>query len=97
MEDLVWNDIKASFGLEEYCEKCVLKDLNDESIEYLLKEGLVQGILQYLQSEVEKRLRIHVAPAFWKHFMKDQPCQDEEESANLFQSKIYPEENDHQS
>ena len=63
----VWKDIKAAFGLEE-CKGQVLSNLSQNSVQILLKENLQLGVLQFLQAEMEKRLRIDVAPVFWSHF-----------------------------
>ena len=87
--DTVWNDIKAHFGLQEYRD-FIPKDLPNSAVQFLIKENLHIGILEYLQAEVEKRLRIDVAPVFWNHF-KDQKVSensDENDLANKFQIAV---------
>ena len=81
--DAVWEEIKAAFGLEEYKE-CVLKQISESAIEYMTSQNLYVGVLEYLQAEVEKRLRISVAPYFWKHFHQQYLLDDVETSANRF-------------
>ena len=53
---IVWNDIKASFGLDE-CKGQMLTNFSETSTEFLIKQNLFVGVLEYLQSEMEKRLR----------------------------------------
>ena len=65
--DLVWEEIKSSFGLEKD-KDYVLKQLSDYAVDILISQNLYIGVLDYLQAEVEKRLRVNVAPCFWKHF-----------------------------
>jgi hypothetical protein len=81
--DAVWEEIKTAFGLEEY-KDCVLKQISENAIEYLTSQNLYVGVLEYLQAEVEKRLRISVAPYFWKHFHQQYLSDDIETSANRF-------------
>ena len=59
-------DIKK---IEDILKKNITKD-----------ENLCEGVLEYLQAEVEQRLRINVAPMFWKHF---QNIKDSEDETNL--------------
>lgn len=85
--DAVWEEIKAAFGLEEY-KDCVLKQVSENAIEYLTSQNLYVGVLEYLQAEVEKRLRISVAPYFWKHFHQQYLSDDTETSANRFHTAV---------
>ena len=87
--DLAWEDIKVSFGLEDHRNKNVLKPLSPPTIEFLKNEGLIEGILDYLQAEVEQRLRVDVAPSFWRHFKHGiKETDDEDELSNKFQTAV---------
>ena len=86
--DLAWEEIKAAFGLDEY-KGSVMKQLSENTIEYLTSQNLYVGVLEYLQAEVEKRLRINVAPYFWKHFHQQYLSDDTETSANRFHTGGY--------
>ena len=46
------------------------------------------GVLDYLQAELEKRLRVNVAPFFWKHFHPQYLSEDAESLANRFQPAV---------
>ena len=85
--DTAWVDIKASFGLQE-CQDNFLKPLSPTTISYLKDENLCEGVLEYLQAEVEQRLRINVAPMFWKHFQNIKDSEDENESSARFQIAV---------
>ena len=81
--DLVWEEIKSSFGLEKD-KDYVLKQLSEFIVNYLISQNLYIGVLDYLQAEVEKRLRVNVAPCFWKHFHQKYLSDDTEISAKRF-------------
>ena len=81
--DLVWEEIKSSFGLEKD-KDYVLKQLSDYAVDILISQNLYIGVLDYLQAEVEKRLRVNVAPCFWKHFHQKCTLDDNETSAKRF-------------
>ena len=85
--DTVWLDIKAAFGLEEF-KDCVLSNLSLSTIQYLQREKLCAGVLAYLQAEMEKRLRLNVAPKFWEHFKKPLTEEDDNDAAKRFQSAV---------
>ena len=62
-----WNDLKQAFGLDEFKGQ-TLSNLSERSVHLLIKQNLYVGVLEYLQSEVEKRLRVDIAPVFWQYF-----------------------------
>ena len=87
--DDVWNDIKAHFCLDEFRDS-ISRDLQKTSVHFLISENLHVGVLEYLQAEVEKRLRVEVAPAFWNHFKRQRLSKESEENdlANSFQIAV---------
>ena len=85
--DTAWEDIKASFGLEDH-QEIFLKPLSTATLSYLKDDKLYEGVLGYLQAEVEQRLRINVAPAFWRHFQNINDHEEENESATIFQTAV---------
>ena len=81
--DLVWEEVKSAFGLEKD-KDYVLKQLSDYAVDYLISQNLYIGVLDYLQAEVEKRLRVNVAPSFWRHFHQKYLSDEIEISAKRF-------------
>ena len=81
--DGAWNDIKSVFGLESR-PRSSSDHLSSSTIQFLKSEHLAQGILEYLQAEVELRLRRDVVPAFWNHFEKTENLSEVEKAA-IFQ------------
>lgn len=85
--DQVWANLKAFYGLDEEENNYFRADLKPETVEFLLRENLHVQVLEFLQSEVEKRLRNNVAPAFWKHF-KASKIEENEDEAQKFQNAV---------
>ena len=85
--DVAWEDIKSSFGLEDQ-QNSFLKPLSSTTISFLKEEDLLEGVLEYLHAEVEQRLRMSVAPSFWRHFQNLQKNEDETEMAARFQTAV---------
>jgi len=62
--------------------------------QFLKNEGLTTGILEYLQAEIETRLRVEIVPDFWKYFLtSSQQVLNDTEKAEVFQkvreNKLY--------
>ena len=84
---IVWNDIKASFGLDE-CKGQMLTNFSETSTEFLVKQNLFVGVLEYLQSEMEKRLRDDISPVFWKHFKTIEEGENQVTMSSKFQAAV---------
>jgi hypothetical protein len=83
--DYAWEDIKDVFGLEGR-SLSPSPHLQKSNLEFLKSEQLCQGILDYLQAEVELRLRASVVPAFWEYFSQSSlQNSNEVEKAQIFQ------------
>jgi hypothetical protein len=65
--DNAWEDIRDVFGLEGRPFSPV-PHLKNSSINCLKSEQLCRKILEFLQAEVEFRLREFVVPPFWNYF-----------------------------
>ena len=67
--DTAWEDVQTTFGLDGR-QMTAKEELPAQTAAFLAEEDLTMGILDYLQAEVEFRLRNDVVPAFWAHFKK---------------------------
>ena len=80
--DYAWDDVKGVFGLEGR-PLSPSPHLEKSNLDFLKSEQLCKGILDYLQAEVELRLRASVVPAFWEYF--SQSNSNDVEKAEIFQ------------
>ncbi len=82
---IAWDDIKHVFGLEGQT-LVPSPHLAKSSLELLKSEKICGGILEYLQAEVEQRLRVAIVPAFWEYFSQSNSHNlSDTEKADIFQ------------
>ena len=95
--DWAWPELKKCFGLEGEATSC--KSPSDDLIAVLEREGILKSTAEYLQSELNHRLRTEVVPAFWKPFREfvadgglgseeEDPSAAREAAFNLFRRAV---------
>ena len=82
--DWAWSELKKCFGLEGEVMSC--QSPSDEVIAVLEREGILQSTGEYLQSELNRRLRLDVVPAFWSSVFRD--IKDPAEASHGFSSAV---------
>lgn len=82
-----WSEIQRGFGLDglslspEY--------LSEATVEFVKKGGLTNGVLEYVQAELEKRLRTDVVPSFWHHFELQTSVQTEQQQTSPIEKERF--------
>ena len=66
--DVVWDEIQDLFGLNRQIS-IETEKLSSPSKDFLLRENLHHGTLEYLEEQLAYKLRSDVVPAFWSRCM----------------------------
>ena len=64
-----WEEIQVLFGLEGR-QMSLDSGMTAKTREFLVQEDLVMDVLEYLQADLEFRIRNDVAPSFSGHFFQ---------------------------